>query len=226
MSSANQMSGVSDLMPHIARAATAAVEALRSLQPSMQEVLEMRQRRKQAIQRVQDIRKSFVFVYWNLDELRPDDFFSLADMLQEENPTQNIDLIVLSPGGNGSYGYRIGHTFQQWAMRRGLSFRVIVPLYAKSAATILALGAHEIHMGVQSEIGPIDPQFPKYDPGRGRWRYIPALALFDGVKLVSEHLKTIPTMAQILERIIERENLTLDDLGLLERAREIWQTVW
>jgi hypothetical protein len=34
-----------------------------------------------------------------------------------------------------------------------------VPDYAKSAATLLALGAHEILMGPTSDLGPVDPQF-------------------------------------------------------------------
>ena len=36
---------------------------------------------------------------------------------------------------------------------------VIVPDQAKSAGTILALGAHHILMGPTSDLGPIDPQF-------------------------------------------------------------------
>jgi Serine dehydrogenase proteinase len=35
---------------------------------------------------------------------------------------------------------------------------VIVPDQAKSAATLIALGAHEILMGPASDLGPIDPQ--------------------------------------------------------------------
>jgi ClpP class serine protease len=36
---------------------------------------------------------------------------------------------------------------------------VIVPDQAKSAATLLALGAHHILMSKISDLGPIDPQF-------------------------------------------------------------------
>ncbi len=183
-------------------------------------VIEMRRRRSSLIRELQEIRKSTIFVYWNLDELTREDFFTLADMLEKEDPASDIDLIVLSPGGSGEAGYRIGHTFQQWAKRKGLSFRVIIPLYAKSAATILSLGANQLVMGIQSEIGPIDPQIPKYYRSRQQWRYIPAMAVFDGIKLVSEYIKQIPEMGRFFEEIIKHESLTLDDLGLLERARE------
>jgi len=38
------------------------------------------------------------------------------------------------------------------------SFNVIVPNFANSAATMLAIGADKIIMGTNSELGPIDPQ--------------------------------------------------------------------
>jgi hypothetical protein len=183
-------------------------------------VLEMRRARVKAIEEVERIRKSKVFTFWNLDELKQEDFFTLADMLEEENPSKSIDLVVLSPGGSGEAGYRIGHTFQQWSKRRSLEFSVLILLYAKSAATILALGAHQIVMGLHSELGPIDPQIPKYDQSRERWRYIPALSVMDGLKLVSEHIAKIPEMSKLFEEIVRNERLTLDDLGLLERTRE------
>ncbi len=183
-------------------------------------LLEMRQARIKALKELQEERESFIFVLWNMDELKREDFFTLADMLEEENPTQDIELFVLSPGGNGEAGYRIGHSFQQWAKQRNLVFRVVIPRYAMSAATILSLGATELVMGLQSEIGPIDPQIPKYDSSRGGWQYIPAMTVIDGLKLISEYLTNIPEMSSFFEEILKNAKLTLDDLGLLERARE------
>ena len=183
-------------------------------------LLEMRQARIEALKELQEERNSFIFVLWNMDELKRENFFTLADMLEEENPTKDIELFVLSPGGNGEAGYRIGHSFQQWAKQRNLEFRVVIPQYAMSAATILSLGANTLIMGLQSEIGPIDPQIPKYDLSRGRWRYIPAMSVVDGLKLISEYLSNISAMSSFFEEIVKSAKLTLDDLGLLERARE------
>jgi hypothetical protein len=98
-------------------------------------------------------------------------------------------------------------------------FRVIIPLYAKSAATILSLGAHEIVMGLHSEIGPIDPQVPKFDPVWNRTRYLPAMAITDGLKLVSEFTKQLPGLSAFFEELL-RKRLSLDELGELERVRE------
>jgi len=47
--------------------------------------------------------------------------------------------------------------------------RVIVPNIAKSAATVLALGADQILMGYCSELGPIDPQVPIAVSGMTQW---------------------------------------------------------
>jgi hypothetical protein len=128
--------------------------------------------------------------------------------------------VLVSPGGNGEAGYRIGHAFQQWAQQMGLIFRVIIPLYAKSAATILALGAHEIVMGLHSEIGPIDPQIPKLDPAHNFLRFVPAMAVIDGLKLIGEYIDRLPAMSEFFKEILGKERPSLDELGLLERARE------
>lgn len=45
------------------------------------------------------------------------------------------------------------------AQARCRRLTVIVPDQAKSAATLLALGAHQILMGPTSDLGPVDPQF-------------------------------------------------------------------
>jgi len=174
----------------------------------------------QSPQRTSRREKKLHFCSQEMDELKQEDFITLTDMLEEENPTQDIELFVLSPGGNGEADYRIGHSFQQWAKQRNLVFRVVIPRYAMSAATILSLRATELVMGLQSEIGPIDPQIPKYDSSRGGWQYIPAMTVIDGLKLISEYLTNIPEMSSFFEEILKNAKLTLDDLGLLERARE------
>src|SRR5207249_7534010 len=55
--------------------------------------------------------------------------------------------------------------------------RVLVPNVAKSAATILALGADKILMGYCSEIGPIDPQVQIAVSGVIQW--VSALAFVE-----------------------------------------------
>jgi len=63
--------------------------------------------------------------------------------------------MLVSPGGDGEVAVRLVRAAQARCAR----LTVIVPDYAKSAATLLALGAHEILMGPTSDLGPVDPQF-------------------------------------------------------------------
>jgi hypothetical protein len=65
-----------------------------------------------------------------------------------------VGLLLHSPGGFAEEGYKIVRLFQ----RRTDNFKTIVPLYAKSAATMMALGGREIIMGHEAELGPLDVQ--------------------------------------------------------------------
>jgi hypothetical protein len=65
-----------------------------------------------------------------------------------------VGLLIESSGGDADYAYQIARLFQ----RRTKNFTVIVPRYAKSAATLIALGATDLIMGRDAELGPLDVQ--------------------------------------------------------------------
>ncbi len=84
-----------------------------------------------------------------------------ADMLEEL--LQNCDLknrellLVLNcPGGEALAAERIITICRSFSSDKGYS--VMVPKQAKSAATMICLGAKQIMMSTTSELGPIDPQ--------------------------------------------------------------------
>lgn len=79
----------------------------------------------------------------------------LGSMLDAIGDVQCIDLLIHSPGGLGEVAEKI----VAMCRSRCESFRVVVPNVAKSAATMIALGADVIVMGDPSELGPIDPQY-------------------------------------------------------------------
>lgn len=69
-------------------------------------------------------------------------------------PEDKLDFFLHSPGGDGEAAEQIcAYLRTQFA-----HVRAIVPVYAMSAATMMALSADEILMGAHSQIGPIDPQ--------------------------------------------------------------------
>jgi hypothetical protein len=83
-------------------------------------------------------------------------FLSVREQLAADG---HVALLVDSPGGLGDAAYQIARMLQ-----RDGGFTVIIPRYAKSAATLLSLGAVEAIMGEDAEIGPLDAQL--WDPER------------------------------------------------------------
>lgn len=73
-------------------------------------------------------------------------------------PETPIVLLIESPGGSAHCAYQIAKLIR----RRCGAFIAIVPRYAKSAATLLALGARGIALGEHAELGPLDAQIVDY----------------------------------------------------------------
>ena len=88
--------------------------------------------------------------------IRRDDVLGLVDLLCRIEPGSDIDFLLHSGGGDIDAADKL-IAMARDKVKNGV-LRVIVPHYAKSAATLMALGADEIVMSDSSELGPIDPQ--------------------------------------------------------------------
>ncbi len=99
-----------------------------------------------------------------LDVIFPESVTYFEELIAGTDPAGDLHLILDSPGGDGETAVRLVRS----AQARCRELTVIVPNQAKSAGTILLIGAHHILMGPTSDLGPVDPQFP--DPG-GRGLY-------------------------------------------------------
>lgn len=119
---------------------------------------------------------------------------------------RDILLIVHSLGGSIEAGYFIGKIGKRLAKDK---FVVSVPRKAKSAATLLALGADEIHMGLLSELGPIDPQINGF----------PAQGIKNALEILAEMSCRHPASSDMLGEYLHK-NLDLKILGLFERINE------
>jgi hypothetical protein len=73
---------------------------------------------------------------------------------QTANQAGAAALLIESPGGEPNHAFRIARLFQ----RRFRPFTAVIPQYAKSAATLISLGANEIVLGREAELGPLDLQ--------------------------------------------------------------------
>ncbi|TGE34462.1 peptidase [Desulfosporosinus sp. Sb-LF] len=105
------------------------------------------------IERLEHLRASKVLVYFSHTPLDDTILVPLYKQLKEIGHTRKIDLFLLSYGGAVDTPYKVVKLIREFCKE----FAVIVPFVAKSAASMLALGADEIVMGPISELGPIDP---------------------------------------------------------------------
>ncbi len=109
-----------------------------------------------------------------IDLIHPDSVTLFAELLHGADRSKEFHLLLRSPGGDGEIAIRLARMAQASCAR----FVVVVPDIAKSAATILALGADEIIMGPPSDLGPIDPQV--LVPERGYVSAKEVIAAVDG----------------------------------------------
>jgi hypothetical protein len=86
---------------------------------------------------------------------------SIFDTLNDHNAdkARDVALILFSRGGRIEPAYQVAKVCKKYAKNR---FIALVPRFAKSAATLIAIGADEIHIGPLGELGPIDPQITVY----------------------------------------------------------------
>lgn len=122
------------------------------------------------------------------------------------NRTKPILLVLHNLGGSIEAGYLISKTCKRLANQR---FVVAIPRKAKSAATLLALGADEVHMGLMSELGPIDPQIGG----------LPAMGMKNALDILSSLAAKYPGASTMLSEYIKAK-LDLRILGYFERINE------
>ncbi len=71
--------------------------------------------------------------------------------------SDDLDIVINSTGGDGLASWRIMSLIREKIGTKG-KIGVLVPHYAFSAATLIALGADEIYMHPMACLGPVDPQ--------------------------------------------------------------------
>jgi len=81
----------------------------------------------------------------------------MEDVLERPKEQVEIDMWLESPGGDANTAYKLALMLRDAAA----TVRVVVPDYAKSAATLLALVGDEIYLTPGAELGPLDAQMPE-----------------------------------------------------------------
>jgi hypothetical protein len=113
---------------------------------------------------------------------------------------RKLDLIIHSPGGSAQSAEQV----IEYLRTQFDEIRAIIPLQAKSAATMMALGCDEIVMANHSELGPIDPQILIPTP-EGR-RFAPAHGLLRDFRRAQDECATdvsrLPAWTPILRSYV------------------------
>ena len=123
-------------------------------------------RRHELIRQIEEIRSTKVVTYFLSDrrgataQISDDAVRPMYDHLRAIGEGTKIDLFLYSLGGSMDAPWRIVSMIREFATR----FAVLVPYKAMSAATLIAIGADEIVMGLKGELGRLIRSFNFAEP--------------------------------------------------------------
>ena len=98
--------------------------------------------------------KIWCIVHNGRDHICGPTMYSLFEERDKIGRGKKIEILLHSPGGHPDIAYKA----MKFIRRRFSEVNVIVPVVAKSAATLMCLAADKIYMGEFAELGPIDIQ--------------------------------------------------------------------
>jgi hypothetical protein len=133
------------------------------------------------------------------EEITPDTLVpirrKIEDVVSEPRDEVEVDVWLESPGGDAHTAYKLALILRHAASH----IRVVIPDYAKSAATLLALVGDEIYMAPGAELGPLDAQMPEEGSLSGA---ISALSIAHAADAVAEDAVALAGTggAQLLRR--------------------------
>lgn len=88
---------------------------------------------------------------------------SVCEQLKKQSCNRLL-LVLTTPGGDPHAGFRIARAMQHHYD----SFDALIPWVCKSAGTLICIGATNLYLDDQSELGPLDVQVKKHDEIIGR----------------------------------------------------------
>ena len=116
-------------------------------------------------------RRLICFVSGSKCVINEDDTMPFVDLLHNVWPDESMELLLHTPGGNIDAAEKLIRMVRSKVGEA--EFYIIVPEFAKSAGTLMVLGADRVVMSDMSELGPIDPQLPFPDSyGKVRWQTV------------------------------------------------------
>ena len=127
-----------------------------------------RYQRQTLIRQIQARTKPWLICYVSGSDcvIDADDAMPFVDLLHNVPPDEDVDLLLHTGGGSIDAAEKLTRMVRSKV--GAATFRIIVPDFAKSAGTLMVLGADSVVMSDMSELGPIDPQMPLF----GTWQSV------------------------------------------------------
>lgn len=116
---------------------------------------------------------------------------------------KNLDVVLHSGGGDINASYQIIEL-----LRRHCEYMTtVVPIYAKSAASLFVLGGNEIVMGEFAQLGPLDTQIVERE--KGERKYTSALNPFKTLEELQRF--ALGTLDVTVKLLLTRADLSIDE---------------
>ncbi|MDE0150925.1 MAG: hypothetical protein OXK80_00290 [Bdellovibrionales bacterium] len=175
--------------------------------------------RQRYLQKLFQKRKRNIIVYYSgwLDkpnikgvEINDNDKNSFMTVIHGLDRKKGLDLILHTPGGEVAATESLIDYLREMF---GFDIEVFIPQIAMSAGTMIACASKCIHMGKQSNIGPIDPQIGG----------LPASAILDEFEKAAKEIKDQPEKIPLWQVIISKyhPSLILSCENAIQWSKEI-----
>lgn len=159
--------------------------------PLFQALHSERYARQDLIGRYEDLTGATLVVV--IDQIFADRMTPLEELLFDCQADKALHVLLASPGGDGETAIRMVRSMQA----RCSELTMIVPDMAKSAATLMCLGADSILLGPGGDLGPVDPQMQFGNGGLVSAKEIVA-AVDEAEQRLTANPDTFPLFATLL----------------------------
>jgi hypothetical protein len=144
-----------------------------------------------------------------------DVFEELRSKYSSSTPRERLDLILESNGGNIDAAYNIGLLLRRYATKE---LNILVPRWAKSAATVIACAGDKVFFTPVAEIGPVDPQITMFNPLEERLEEFSPLDIDSTLDLIREEFKN--GHKELAQGLLQRLQFPLT-LGGIKKSLEV-----
>lgn len=175
----------------------------------------------QLLQTLEQERSSTVVLYILSDakQLESSDSLWLYRALQRTlatTPTKKLDVVLHSGGGVVSAAHKIAKLFRHYSKELSL----LITYKARSAATLLCLGADHLVMTPHSELSPLDPQLAAQHTGQGQPAMISSEDIKSYLKMATETFELTTVEGRALAFKSLTEQVFPPTLGAFYRAEQ------